>query len=130
VSSMLFLRCVVVGALLAALVQVSAEAQTSPTKSTPRLAPVVAREATRPVLDADAASAERNACAPGDEMAFRRFITECTGLTDRAARSACLQRVVDSRGASDVRVALARRGSSAPRTTAQAGRGAAQPGCV
>ena len=103
----------------------------------PFVSSAVARDAARPATTpAPRSSTGSVACGYNDDPNFRSAMAQCTGLTDRSARSSCVDRVMEARRqTSDAPVALPDSGflggSASPRTAADLDKNATtRRGCV
>ena len=103
----------------------------------PFVSGAVIRDASRPAGPSphpDASS--RLSCGYNDDAAFRTAMSQCTGLTDRASRSSCVDRVMEARretAAPAAPVALPGSGfvgsSASPQTAAGLDRNRQRRGC-
>ncbi len=64
----------------------------------PFISEAVIRDASRPAgRPPQPDSSSHLSCAYNDDPAFRNSMSQCTGLTDRSARSSCFEQVMDAR---------------------------------
>jgi len=100
----------------------------------PLLSDAVIKDASRPAgPPSQRGTADRLSCAYNDDPGFRNSMSQCTGLSDRSARSSCVDRVMQARRDTNAPVALPESGfvgsSASPKAAASLDRSSTRRGC-